>query len=241
MVQVSDKVMGARIRESRGKRSQEQIADGVGVSRAAVSQWESGDTKNLKGANLFKLAKVLGKSAEWIVTGHGPEEPGRNVPAKAGQAVWKPGQGFKGAVVESHTISVPVFDMAVIYGKAKPHPANEPVVDFMRLSKTWVQSNLAFTELTNLAVICTYGDSMGPTFSDGDILLVDTGVAEVKLDAIYMLECVGELFIKRVQRRICEGGYIMVGDSQSYRDQEIDMKRVRVLGQVIWAWNGRKL
>lgn len=69
--------IGERIRRCREalELTQQQIATAVGVSAAAVSQWETGDTKTLKSEYIFKVARALGKSAEWLVTGDGPEQP----------------------------------------------------------------------------------------------------------------------------------------------------------------------
>jgi len=54
--------LGERIRllrEATGI-TQTDLAQLVGISRAAVSQWESGHAKSLKGENLYKAAKALG-------------------------------------------------------------------------------------------------------------------------------------------------------------------------------------
>ncbi len=246
-----DKLMGGRIREGRGRHSQDEIAKLVGVSRAAVSQWESGDTKNLKPANLFKLGRVLGKSAEWLALGRGPETPVEHVPAKSGLTAVKPthypaaslaakGLTYVAAEMDEPSITIPVFDVAASCGRGSLQPEHDTIVDFMRLSSAWARRHLVFTTPANLAVITAYGDSMRPTFDDGDILLVDTGVTEMRLDAIYAMECQGDLFIKRIQRRM-GSGHIMVSDNPNYRDQEIDARHIKVLGRVIWAWNGKKL
>lgn len=68
--------VGGRIKELReaflvdGKAmSQGELARRIGISRAAVSQWESGDVKGLKGENLMKLAKALKTSEGYIQDG----------------------------------------------------------------------------------------------------------------------------------------------------------------------------
>lgn len=69
--------MGERIRRCRKalKLTQEQLGEAAGVSGAAVAQWENGDTKSLRPENLFKIARALKKSAEWLATGDGTELP----------------------------------------------------------------------------------------------------------------------------------------------------------------------
>lgn len=62
-----------RIRESRKAKglSQKQLADAIGVTPSAISQYEikSGTEPSLK--NLSKIAKALDVSFEWLATGRG--------------------------------------------------------------------------------------------------------------------------------------------------------------------------
>ena len=55
--------------------SQKNLGDMAGVSKAAVSQWERGGTKNLKMEHLFAIADALKVNARWLATGQGPREP----------------------------------------------------------------------------------------------------------------------------------------------------------------------
>jgi transcriptional regulator with XRE-family HTH domain len=72
-----EKTASERLRDARERAglNQAQLAQAVGVSRAAVSQWESGDTKSMQPVNLFKVARALNCSAEWLATGNGAIEP----------------------------------------------------------------------------------------------------------------------------------------------------------------------
>ena len=51
------------------------VARKIGCTPAAVLQWISGDTKNIKNDLLFALADATGFEARWIGTGEGPERP----------------------------------------------------------------------------------------------------------------------------------------------------------------------
>lgn len=62
----------AVMRQQLGLR-QEDLADAAGVSKAAVSQWERGETKNLKLDHLFKIADRLKVHARWLAIGQGPK------------------------------------------------------------------------------------------------------------------------------------------------------------------------
>ena len=62
------KSLGAAIRDhrTRCKMTQEFVAESIGVSRQAVSKWESG-ASDPSTSNLFALAKLFGISAEELL------------------------------------------------------------------------------------------------------------------------------------------------------------------------------
>ena len=67
--------IGSRIQEYRKKAelSQEEFADKIGVSRQAVSKWESG-ASDPSTSNLLALAKLYGVSAEDLLRSVHPSE-----------------------------------------------------------------------------------------------------------------------------------------------------------------------
>ena len=68
--------LGQRIKQARQSRqpkmTQQQLADAVGVSRPAVTQWETGETRSLEGENLFLVARALGVTTDWLLYGTAP-------------------------------------------------------------------------------------------------------------------------------------------------------------------------
>lgn len=62
-------------REGR-KISQQDVADYIGVSRAAVGQWEQGSTKNLRNDNLSGVADFFGISVDELLHRSGIENKG---------------------------------------------------------------------------------------------------------------------------------------------------------------------
>lgn len=142
-------------------------------------------------------------------------------------------------------IAVQVFDARASMGIGLAQPEHDTVVDHMRLTRDWVRTHLpSISSPGNLAVLSAYGDSMSPTFADGDILLVDRAIHEIKLDAVYVLALNNELYVKRIQRRITDGAIIIKSDNPLYDPIVVDngeRENLRVLGRVVWAWNGHKL
>lgn len=71
------RTIGERItyaRELKGLKKN-QLAREVKVSPAAVTQWEQGDTKGLKPANLVAVAHALGVLTDWLAAEVGPMNP----------------------------------------------------------------------------------------------------------------------------------------------------------------------
>lgn len=148
-----------------------------------------------------------------------------------------------GYLVKRETIEVPIFDAVASMGLGIAMPEHDTVIDHLRLTTSWVHRNLNGTSVASLAVISAYGDSMAPTFNDGDILLVDRGVDTLKIDAVYVLAINDELYIKRIQRRP-DGSIAVISDNKVYDPMIVPVDEkdaIRVLGRVLWAWNGRKM
>ncbi|MCF7532007.1 LexA family protein [Pseudomonas petrae] len=58
--------------QASGKKKVE-IARECGVSASAVTQWVTGESKNLRPESIYALAKATGFRAEWLAMGQGPE------------------------------------------------------------------------------------------------------------------------------------------------------------------------
>lgn len=205
-----------------------QLAEACDISPAAVSDWLSGQTKNLKGENLYAAARFLEVNAEWLATGRG-----------AMTGVVEPRATYDVG------FSVPQLDvaggMALVGRETQDHL---DIVRQVQVNIPQLRREIAFSAPSNLRIITGYGDSMEPTFRDGDPLLIDTGVTEIVIDGIYVLERDRELFIKRIQRHPIDKTLIVSSDNRNYQPYAVsDAERVsfRILGRVLLAWNGRKL
>ena len=84
---------------------------------------------------------------------------------------------------------------------------------------------------------------MSPTFSDGDVLLVDVGSRDpASHEGVYVLEVQGKSYIKRVRMRM-DGSLEVSSDNVNIKTVDVlnGDHEVQVKGRVVWAWNGRKL
>lgn len=151
--------------------------------------------------------------------------------------------GITAIDIDEFSVVIPMLNVTASMGPGAAPPWAEEVIYSMRVSKLWIRQNTQATSFERLATITAKGDSMAPTFRDGDTLLVDTSITHLKLDAVFVLERSGELFIKRVQRNI-DGTYVVKSDNPQYSPQQIDdpMKAgLSVLGRVLLSWNVNKL
>ena len=138
------------IRDSGKKKS--EIADLVGVSTAAVTQWESRETKTLKAENLMALAKATGRSPQWLATGEGPETPS-NV---------EPGPRLRGLVPVISWVAAGAWDEA-----ADPYAPGD--------GQDWKACPVSHSGRTY--ALRVRGDSMtaphGKSYPDGCLIFVD--------------------------------------------------------------------
>lgn len=92
-----------------------------------------------------------------------------------------------------------------------------------------------------LSIIKVDGESMAPTLSDGDDIMVDRGDSADRLrDGIYVLRLDGVLMVKRVAVGPRRGGFSVLSDNPHYPGwPDVDPALVAIVGRVIWV--GRRV
>lgn len=90
-----------------------------------------------------------------------------------------------------------------------------------------------------LALIRVAGESMAPTFADGDDILVDRGDGADRLrDGIYVLRLEGTLVVKRLALE--SGSVIIRSDNPHWADlPPVSSSHLDLVGRVVWT--GRRL
>lgn len=205
-----------------------------------------------------KIEKALGLPHGWMDVTH-PEllydpHPDQVQP---NHDVWQQGQAAKvrelgmGRLRARHTqdvkkidreIQIPFLDSRASMGNGTPLTDYVNVVEMVTANLPELRTRVSFSAPHNLRLLTGYGDSMSPTFNDGDVLLIDMGVTDLTLDAVYVMERHDQLYVKRIQRRTT-GALRMISDNPVYPPEDIDPNRdgFDVRARVLCVWNFRKL
>ncbi|TVU68087.1 XRE family transcriptional regulator [Cobetia crustatorum] len=224
--------MKVRIKQKRKEAglSQEALAKQVGVTKGAISQWEQGAT-NPSGQNLYSLAKALGVSAEWLLSGKS---------SKAAQIkdelVFHETEIVDGdAPLGTDEVEIPYFrevEMAAGDGRTQVIENHGAYMRFSlpRLARAGVDPKQA-------ACATVTGDSMEPAIFDGSPIGIDKSCHQIIDGKVYALDHGGMLRVKRLYRMPL-GRMRVVSDNHIEYPEETytigDPDAPKIIGRVFW-------
>lgn len=192
-----------------------QVAEQLGVSESLISRYESKDVKNMGIDKITPLAKVLKCTPAYLM---GWEE-----------------KLVSNAVIldKSQFIYVPV------YGKASAGNGyiNMETVLYDKLIHINGYSHDSF-------LIEVSGDSMEPTISDGEYVLVDPTSIEICEGKIYVITYNNETYIKMIEKHEEDEIVLLKSVNQKYRDKIIkkeEFENVKIEGRVVKVISERNL
>jgi SOS-response transcriptional repressor LexA len=197
--------------------SQRELAKLVGVSHVSVHQWRT-DTATPSKDRLSKLCAVFHVPVGWLL--YGDEMPLAD-----------------SSMADGKYLSIPVLSQCAGCGTGVLSE-DMSVVQLIRVAKEWFTRKASgFTSLRNLHIVVASGDSMEPTVSDGDFVVIDSGQKTISTDAVYCL-CYGDgIYLKRIQRHP-NGHILLISDNSKYRPIELaEQDNVNVIGRVVLAFN----
>lgn len=148
--------------------------------------------------------------------------------------------GHPGAATEGGLVGVPRLDVRASAGPGAAE-AEERRLGRIGFDSAWLRRlSLGGGGPDRLSVIRVDGDSMSPTLSDGDEILVDREDGAGRLrDGIYVLRIEEALVVKRVA--VGPGGRLSVrSDNDAYPGwPDLESDALDVVGRVVWV--GRRL
>jgi phage repressor protein C with HTH and peptisase S24 domain len=87
-----------------------------------------------------------------------------------------------------------------------------------------------------LVTVSVIGDSLTPTYNDGDLILVYTDSDPPKSDAVYAIQHSGCLWVKRLHFHF-DGSIAVISDNPRYPEQSITgeaLEGLQIVGRVMW-------
>ena len=119
-------------------------------------------------------------------------------------------------------------------------PSTEAGKPYFGFDPQWLRG-LTATPVSGLSIIRVEGDSMAPTLSAGDDILVDSGDTLERLrDGIYVLRVDEALLVKRLALHPVGSRVTVQSDNPAYPDwPDFSLDQIHCVGRVIWA--GRRI
>ena len=119
-------------------------------------------------------------------------------------------------------------------------PEGEAAEGRIGFDARWLR-RLGTADPSRLSVIRVEGDSMAPTLSDGDEILVDRGEGLERLrDGIYVLRLEDALMVKRLALSPAAGRVAVRSDNPAYPDwPDCAADALHIVGRAVWF--GRRL
>ena len=239
--------IGERIRRLRTEASlsQQKVADAVGVSRVAVTKWESGQTRDMRHESLMGLAKLFGISLDELLSGMEPSEypsslsvetRGFFVSANPAPPIGTPIMEWEKPedLPEGEVVIVPRYDLHVAAGNG--HVVYEEMEHEQGQAYRTNSIRKLGSKASNLMTVYAKGDSMEPSIYAGDALLVDRGQREVQDRNVYVLRYGHEIRVKRLFKRP-DGGLRIVSDNTNGFPEEVvtavEMEHIEIIGRVV--------
>ena len=196
-----------------------KLAEMAGLNRSFVYDIVNGRSEKPNRAKLETLAEILKVDLNWLLHGNGEIEGDAPL-------IENPDEIF---------VSVPYVDVRPSMGGGTMIEI-EP--DFGRpyhFQKKWIKNDLK-AEPSNLRILHVEGDSMAPTLSDGDIILVDTGRKIPTPPGIFVLHDGMGLVAKRIEHipQSEPPRVRIISDNQLYQPYECTADEVNIIGRIRW-------
>lgn len=229
----------SRMQEIIGSESLRSFAQRCGLSEGAVRNYLSGGEPTRPA--LWAISDAAGVALEWLATGRGPKEPPQDVPPGLHRPVLFDSPEDLG----DDYLLIPLYDQAASAGAGAlaldleqdgdgARPSSETRLAFL---KAWLRGYKGLHP-SKLFLLTVAGDSMEPTLSQGDVVLVDRSTKRVTNDGLYIVRLDGSLLVKRVQA--LPGGVLEItSDNPVYKPftlrLEDEGRDVAIIGRVMWV------
>lgn len=183
----------------------------IGLPPTTVSKYLRAGAANGPRLDIVaRMAEATGTSLDWLVWGRGE------------------------AVGDGDVVRVARYDATLAAGAGSWNEGKRRLDD-MPFTSTFFQKKLGRTSGAGFAVLEARGDSMEPSISDGDLLLVDEADSRI-IDGVFAFLLDDEARVKRFRRRL--DGISIISDNSIYDAEELatdQLDRITIIGRVRWV------
>jgi transcriptional regulator with XRE-family HTH domain len=222
--------------------TQAQLGAKLGVTSQAVSQWERSETMPEAG-KFGEIADALTVSTDRLLRSKGDDTQLltklakmagglRSVESDDPAAVIRPTTGILEIDIRAGMGGGGVTDREVRHDGHYADPVKEESWSF---PSSFMREELR-APANRIIIVETQGDSMIPTISPGERLVVDAGHKLPTPDGIYALrDRYGAIVVKRLQtlRRGNPPRLMIISDNESHHDEEVGADEIEIVGRVI--------
>ena len=189
--------------------SRREIARRIGVSHVSLSQWISGKNEPSR-EKLESFCEFFSVTPAYVLygTGNAPEQT---------------------IAHDDGTVAIPLLDIRCSCGGGCDVPADVSLIRFLRASAEFIRRYCPSANVRSLQIVTASGDSMAPTFQDGDAVIVDRSETRISADGIYAIRVNGSVFIKRVQT--LPSGVRLLSDNHLYPPIDAHAGEIDVIGR----------
>jgi len=215
--------LSERLKLALGRKSFRSIAMTIGLSDSGLKRYfNDGTVPPIDKA--LDLSHALGVDFLWLCTGEGSPYPEQTNVI---------GNSPKSDKTDEFTL----IDSYAIYASAGhgSEVGHELSTEPMSFRTDWLKKEGFPPE--RLAVIRAKGDSMEPTISDNDVILILLTNGEAPRDGLHVLRLDGGLFVKRLQFDPL-GSVHVRSDNPVYGGVTIskeERSQLHIVGRVVWA------
>ncbi|MGB1835814.1 XRE family transcriptional regulator [Marinobacter adhaerens] len=217
--------IGERLTQIRGAKSQGAFAEELGVHKNSLGHYERGN-RVPDAETLLKLVE-MGYDANWLLTGKG-EPKTEHAHAILSQDIEKLKR------LDEEFALIPGYNVQVAAGHGSIAGDETPSRE-LAFRRKWLRFR-GFNE-KELALVFAKGDSMEPTISDNETVMVDTSEKQLRDGHIYVIRNGDHLLVKRIQT-LWNDGVQLLSDNKEYPPQEVsssDLENLEVIGKVVWV------
>lgn len=234
----------AKARKNAGYSDQKAFAKVIGVGARTLADYETNNSEP-KASTLKLIAEKCNKSLNWLL--YGDENSGINVSGNENVTLsgnnsisdsFTMKKKSKQETSDNELIEIPYFEDtyaaaghgAINYDEA-PHP--------MSFDKSFLQKQFGIVSFRNLHIINAIGNSMEPTFKEGELLMInpfENESMQIKDGGIYVISCNNSTLVKRINHNPITGKVTLISDNKAYDDiavEKAEFETCRIIGRVV--------